>query len=118
MTGSRRFPSLPRRLRPLRLLRRLVSLLGPSRDTARQSLIALVLNSTTSLIAGAVLGAITGTFEEYPGLLVMVPAAIGLRGNVFSALGNRLSTAIHAGIFRLSAQPKTLMGQNISASLI
>lgn len=93
-------------------------LLGPSSDAARQGLVALVLNSSTSLVAGAVLGAITGTFERFPGLLVLVPAAIGLRGNVFSALGNRLSTAIHAGIFRFSFRPHTLMGQNIAASLV
>lgn len=114
-----RLPSLPRgRPRPLRLLRRLVALLGPSTEDARQSLVALALNSSTSFVAGAVLGSITGTFEKFPALLVLVPAAIGLRGNVFSALGNRLSTAIHAGIFRFSVRPHTLMGQNIMASLI
>ncbi len=118
MPRTSRYPIRPRRPRPLLLLRRLTSLLGPSSDTARQGLVALVLNSTTSLVAGAVLGSITGTFEEFPGLLVLVPAAIGLRGNVFSALGNRLSTAIHAGIFRFSLNPATLMGQNLAASLI
>jgi len=69
-------------------------------------------------VAGAVLGSITDTFERLPGLLVMVPAAIGLRGNVFSALGNRLSTAIHLGNFRLSVRRQTLMGQNVAASLV
>ena len=108
----------PRRPRPLRLLGRLRALLGPSADAARQSLVALFLNSSTSLVAGAVLGSITDTFEALPGLLVMVPAAIGLRGNVFSALGNRLSTAIHAGTFRFSTRYDTLMGQNVAASLV
>jgi mgtE-like transporter len=69
-------------------------------------------------VAGAVLGSITHTFERLPGLLVMVPAAIGLRGNVFSALGNRLSTAIHLGNFRLSMRRQSLLGQNVAASLI
>ncbi|MEA2842990.1 MAG: mgtE-like transporter [Actinomycetota bacterium] len=101
-----------------RLIRRLLGLLGPSADGARQSMVALVLNSATSLAAGAVLGSITGTFERLPGLLVLVPAAIGLRGNVFSALGNRLSTAIHVGTFRLSLRPQTVMGQNVAASLV
>jgi len=84
----------------------------------RQSLVSLTLNSSTSLVAGAVLGAITDTFERFPGLLVLVPAAIGLRGNVFSALGNRLSTAIHLGNFRMSLRRQTLMGQNVAASLV
>ncbi len=101
-----------------RLIKRLLGLLGPSADGARQSMVALVLNSATSLAAGAVLGSITGTFERLPGLLVLVPAAIGLRGNVFSALGNRLSTSIHVGTFRLSLRPQTVMGQNVAASLV
>ncbi len=104
--------------RPTSLPGRLRALLGPDIAGARQSLVALSLNSTTSLVAGAVLGAITGTFEEYPGLLVLVPAAIGLRGNIFGALGNRLSTAIHSGTFGLSVRRDTVLGQNVLASLI
>ena len=107
-----------RRPQPLRLRARLRSLLGPSTEVVRQSLVSLTLNSSTSLVAGAVLGAITDTFERLPGLLVLVPAAIGLRGNVFSALGNRLSTAIHLGNFRMSVRRQTLMGQNVAASLV
>ena len=109
----------PLKRRPrLRLLERLRALLGSTTDVVRQSLVSLTLNSSTSLVAGAVLGSITDTFERLPGLLVMVPAAIGLRGNVFSALGNRLSTAIHLGDFRLSMRRQTLMGQNVAASLV
>src|SRR4051812_24836294 len=78
-------------------------LVRPSGDTS-QSLVALALNSTTSFVAGMILAAITGTLDQLPGLLVLVPAAIGLRGNVFSALGSRLSTAIHVGTFRFSAR--------------
>ncbi|MDP8937955.1 MAG: magnesium transporter [Actinomycetota bacterium] len=108
----------PGRPRPIRLLGRLRNLLGPSTEGARQSLVALFLNSTTSLVAGAVLGSITGTLEQLPGLLVLVPAAIGLRGNVFSALGNRLSTSIHVGTFRLSVRRDTLLGQNVTAAMV
>lgn len=105
------------RPRPLELGRRLVDLLGPTGDAARQSLVALGFNSSTSLAAGALLGSIVGTFEELPGLLVMVPAAIGLRGNIFGALGNRISTSIHTGTFRISFRRESVLGQNIAASL-
>jgi mgtE-like transporter len=115
---SRPRPQPIRRPSPLRLQARLRSLLGSSSDVVRQSLVSLTLNSSTSLVAGAVLGAITDTFERFPGLLVLVPAAIGLRGNVFSALGNRLSTAIHLGNFRLTVRRQTLMGQNVAASMV
>jgi mgtE-like transporter len=105
------------RPRPLELGRRLVDLLGPTGDAARQSLVALVFNSSTSLVAGAMLGAIVATFEDLPGLLVMVPAAIGLRGNIFGAVGNRISTSIHTGTFRVSAKRESVLTQNVLASL-
>ena len=80
-----------------------------------QSLLALFLNSSTSFAAGAFLGSITDTLSRLPGLLVLVPAAIGLRGNIFGSFGNRLSTAIHSGTFRLSARRDTVLGQNVLA---
>jgi mgtE-like transporter len=83
---------------------------------ARQGLVALALNSSTSLVAGAVLGSLTHTFERLPGLLLLVPAAIGLRGNVFGSLGNRVSTAIHTGDLQLRLRGATLLGQNVLAA--
>ena len=97
---------------------RLRALLGPDAAGARQSLVALALNSSTSLLAGAFLGAITGTLAEFPGLLVLVPAAIGLRGNIFGSFGNRISTSIHAGTFRWSLRREAALGQNVLASML
>jgi mgtE-like transporter len=97
---------------------RLRALLGPDAAGVRQSLVALGLNSSTSLVAGAFLGAITDTLAKYPGLLVLVPAAIGLRGNIFGSFGNRISTAIHAGTFRWSMRREAVLGQNVLASML
>jgi mgtE-like transporter len=83
---------------------------------ARQGLVALALNSSTSLVAGAMLGSLTATFERRPGLLVLIPAAIGLRGNVFGSLGNRVSTSIHAGELQLRLRRSTILGQNVLAA--
>jgi mgtE-like transporter len=94
------------------------ALLGPDAAGARQSLVALALNSTTSLLAGAFLGAITDTLARFPGLLVLVPAAIGLRGNIFGSFGNRLSTAIHTGTFRWSLRREAVLGQNVLAAML
>lgn len=85
---------------------------------ARQGLVSLILDATTSLLAGAILGSLTATFEAHPGLLVLVPAAVGLRGNVFGSLGNRVSTAIHTGDFQLRMRRGTLLGQNVLASAV
>lgn len=111
MFGGRRPENRTRAPRRRRILR------VPSPGT-RQSLVALALNSLTSFAAGACLSAITGTLRDLPGLLVLVPAAIGLRGNVFSALGSRLSTTVHLGTFRVSARRDSVFGQNVAASLV
>ena len=104
-----------------RLLRRVGArvraLLGQDARSAWQALAALLVSSAAGLVAGLALGKITGTLEALPGLLVLVPAAIGMRGNIFGALGSRLGTSIHAGTFRLSRRSDTLVGQNILASL-
>jgi mgtE-like transporter len=104
------------RLSPPRLGARLRAVLGPDAAGAAQGLVALLVSSAGDLLAGLTLGAITHTLEALPGLLVLVPAAIGMRGNVFGALGSRLGTSIHAGTFRLSRRRDTVVGQNILAS--
>ena len=93
------------------------AVLGPDVASVRQGAVALLLSSGGDLLAGLTLGAITGTLERLPGLLVLVPAAIGMRGNIFGALGSRLGTAILTGTFRVSSRRDTVVGQNVAASL-
>jgi mgtE-like transporter len=97
--------------------RPLGGLLGPAVGDASQSLGALALSATTSLITGLTLAAFTDTLERFPGLLLFIPAAIGLRGNVFGPLGSRLSTAIRAGTFSWSWRPESLLGQNVIGAM-
>ena len=106
--GARRGPRRPS----------LTGLLGPDLTGARQSLVALAISSVTATGAGVALAGMTDTLERLPGLLVLVPAAIGMRGNIFGALGSRLSTTIHAGTFSLSRRTDTVVGQNVVAALI
>lgn len=104
-----------RRLHPLGFWR---GLFGPDATGARQSLTALAVSSLTATAAGVLLAAVTGTLERLPGLLVLVPAAIGMRGDIFGALGSRLATTIHAGTFRATARSDTIVGQNVIAAAV
>ena len=83
----------------------------------RSAFAALVMAALASLVAGLILASITDTLEELPGLLLLVPAAIAVKGNIFGALGSRLGTAIHAGTFRLSNRRDSVMAQNAVASV-
>ena len=98
-----------------RFVARLRAAVGSDAAGLRQALAALLVSSGGDLLAGLTLGAITGTLEALPGLLVLVPAAIGMRGNIFGALGSRLGTSIHTGTFSLSRRRDTVVGQNVVA---
>jgi mgtE-like transporter len=100
-----------------RLVRRFRALVRADPAGIRSGFVALLISSGGDLVAGLTLGSITGTLESLPGLLVLVPAAIGMRGNVFGALGSRLGTLIHSGTFRLSRRRDTLVGQNLAAAI-
>lgn len=69
-----------------------------SRSVFYQSFPFLFATGIGLMIAGLLFGGLKGAFEEAPGLIVMIPALIGLRGNVGSALASRLGTATHLGL--------------------
>lgn len=100
-----------------RVLRRFRALLRADPTDVRAGFVAHLLATATGLLAGLILGSITGTLGELPGLLVLVPAAVGLRGNVFGALGSRLGTLVATGNFQLSRRRDTEVGQNLAASV-
>ncbi len=104
--------------RPAHVVARTVALVRSDPSGTRAGFVALSLSTAAGLLAGLILGSMTGTLEELPGLLILVPAAVGMRGNVFGALGSRLGTSIHTGTFRVSRRSDTLVGQNVVAALV
>jgi mgtE-like transporter len=93
------------------------ALTGGDPAAYRDSLIALLVAALASLVAGVTLAGTTGTLERLPGLLLLVPAALAVKGNIFGALGSRLGTSIHAGSFRLTASLDSVVGQNTAAAM-
>lgn len=69
-----------------------------ARTAYREALPALVASAFGGLVAGVVLGGMRGELRAVQGLLVLVPALLATRGNVYGSLGARLSTALHQGI--------------------
>ncbi len=84
--------------------------------TLRQGLAALFVSSGGDLLAGLALAFMSDSLERLPSLFLLIPAAIGMRGNIFGALGSRLGTAIHAGQFEVSRERSSFLGQNVLAS--
>ncbi|HEV8572828.1 MAG TPA: magnesium transporter [Actinomycetota bacterium] len=96
-------------------LRRILAYWRAEQRTIIQGFVALLISSLGSLVAGMALGSITGTLDALPGLIVMIPAAIGMRGNIFGALGSRLGTSIHAGLYEPTRRREGILYQNIFA---
>ena len=96
---------------------RIARIFGPDQRAVVQSVLALLVSLVVTLVAGLLLANSQVRLEELPGLLLLVPAAIGQRGNIFGGLGSRLGTAIHTGEFTLTRRIDTILGQNMIASL-
>jgi len=79
-------------------------------EAYRETLPALVASLIGGLLAGVVLGGMRAELRAVPGLLVLVPALLATRGNVYGSLGARIATALHQGLIepRLSEADRRL----------
>lgn len=94
------------------------SFLSDYKSTIKEGFIALLICVIGDLIAGIILGNMTYFLEKYPGLLVLIPGAIGMRGNIFGAFGSRLSTNLHIGILTPEFKKSEILVSNILSSLV
>jgi len=84
----------------------------------KESLIALLICAIGDLCAGVILGKMTFFLEAFPGLLVIIPGAIGMRGNIFGSFASRLSTNLHIGIISPKFQFSEDLNYNIFSSFV
>jgi len=83
-----------------------MSVVSVARDAYAEALPALGASLVGGLIAGITLGGMEAELTAVPGLLVVVPALLATRGNVYGSLGARLSTGLHQGI----VEPRVELG--------
>jgi mgtE-like transporter len=95
-------------------------------DAYREALPAMATSAVGGLLAGVVLGEMRGELRAVPGLLVLVPALLATRGNVYGSLGARLATGLHQGLIepriragdrRLRAAAAAALANGVAASL-
>jgi mgtE-like transporter len=86
--------------------------------TLRQGLVALALSTLAGFVAGLTLAHITGTLQELPGLIILIPAAVGMKGTIFGAIGARLGTANVAGLLEPTLRPGTVLQRNVYVAVV
>jgi mgtE-like transporter len=67
-------------------------------EAYREALPVLLVSAVGGLFAGVVLGGMEAELRAVPGLLMLVPALLATRGNVYGSLGARLGSALHQGL--------------------
>jgi mgtE-like transporter len=81
-------------------------------------LLALVVASLAESGAGIFLGSMHAVFAVVPGLLILVPASIDMRGNISGSLVSRLASSMHLGEFEVDLSSGSVLGENIRVSLV
>ena len=81
-------------------------------------MVALVLSTAAAFVAGLILSGLGDTLLRLPGLLVLIPASVGMRGTIFGAIAARLGTATHAGTFEANLARGGVLRENFEVSVI
>lgn len=84
----------------------------------RQIVLVLVTLALLGFVGGGFLEGVKEKFANLPGLIVMVPPLIDLRGNIGSALGSRLGTALHLGLIKPRWEASKVLKVNVVATLL
>jgi len=83
----------------------------------KESLVSLLMSTMGDLITGIIMGVSTSSLEMLPSLIILIPPAIGMRGNIFASLGSRLGTSLHTGQLSPDFKGKILK-DNVNSSFI
>jgi mgtE-like transporter len=89
-----------------------------AKEMVKQSLPLLIFCGIGGILAGSTLGVMTDLLEQIPGLIVVIPAIIAMRGNISTAFGSRLGSAYHLGVIDADNMWNKELKQNIIGSLV
>lgn len=77
--------------------------------------LALTIAAIADLIAGLFLTTMEDILLTIHGMMIMIYCAIGMRGNIFGAMGSRLGTSMHMGTFQMTFRKKSVLRSNVEA---
>ena len=103
---------------PLSIFSAVPEFYNTHKSVIKEGFISLLICAVGDLIAGIILGKMTFFIETFPGLLVLIPGAIGMRGNIFGSFASRLSTNLHIGIISPEFKFSEELNHNIFASFV
>ncbi len=80
-------------------------------------LTALVIAGTADLFAGLLLDQMEEYLLTVSGMMILIYSAIGMRGNIFGAMGSRIGTSMNMGTFEMSLRHGTVLRANFDSTV-
>nr|WP_209477982.1 magnesium transporter [Thermococcus stetteri] len=92
---------------------------GKIREAFRVTLPSLFTSQLFGLFGGTFLGKYFDLMrKQFPGLLIVLPGIMGLRGNVFGSMASRFSTLLYLGDLKPSLREKKVLKEIVLRMLI
>ncbi len=104
--------------RQIAAFRQRATFLWELKSFVRQSLVAIILSLIIVLIAGVIFSSLREALVAMPGLMLLVPGALAMRGNIYASLGARLGTALHTGQLSSDTKDSPLLREEVLVVLI
>ena len=92
--------------------------MGLIKKILKESFPVLFLCTVGGVLAGVILQDMEMDLKETPGILILLPAILGMRGNISGALGSRLASALHLGLISPELRWNKPLSDNFWASII
>jgi mgtE-like transporter len=103
---------------PRRRARRVFRYWRSEQRTLRQGFVALLVSTLAALVAGVITSSILPTLKLLPSLYILLPAATGMRGTIFGAIGARFGTNSAAGVFEITRERTGIVYQNVHVAIV
>lgn len=81
----------------------------------REIFTAEIISMTGGLLAGSMLAVYIGNILLVPGLFILLPGFLEMRGNISGSLAARLGSALHLGSIKPEIKNNALLRQNLLA---
>ena len=84
----------------------------------RESLVAILVSLVIVVMAGVLFSSMRDALLLLPGLTLLVPGALAMRGNIYASLGARLGSALHTGQLSPHGKGSDLLREEVLVVLV
>jgi len=88
-----------------------------NKSDIKMGLTALIIAGTADLFAGLLLESMEDYLYIITGMMILIYSAIGMRGNIFGAMGSRIGTAMHIGTFSVTLEKGSVLRTNAESAI-